>query len=74
MDLVKGSIGTVGAYDLALSGGKLVISVQAAEGPVGGSLSISLDSALLIKAIESKVGNVVAKQVLDLIAAELAKV
>jgi hypothetical protein len=65
MDIVKGAIGTVGSYDLSFAAGKLSISGALADGPVAGSLSLSVSTDAIIAAIEAKVGGTVAKEVLD---------
>lgn len=72
MEIVKGAIGTVGSYDLEFTTGKLVVSFAATESFFGATMTLNIDSSLLVKAIEAKISNPVVKQVLDLLAAELA--
>lgn len=50
-EIVQGPLGSVGKYDVSFSGGKLVATVSAAEGPAGINVSLVLDAGQVLDAI-----------------------
>lgn len=54
-DLAKGNLGTVGDYDLAFSGGKLVAKVDLNLPVLVGGLQVSLDAGKVLDALAKAV-------------------
>ncbi len=70
-ELLKGSIGTVGNYDVEFKGGKLLASVNLAHDATEGvgasaNLSVSIDAAKVIDAIERAVPGPIDDAVLEI--------
>lgn len=50
-ELLEGKLGTVGSYDLAFKGGKLMASLKAGAAGVSGGLTLEVDGDALIDAL-----------------------
>lgn len=72
MELVKGKIGEVGAYDVKFESGNLVVDVGATLPVVGASLVVKIDSGALCDLIAAKIPGQLDDAVLKLIKAGLA--
>ncbi len=76
-DIVKGNIGTVGSYDVDFVGGKLILNVQVADGPISSSLKIELGAVqlwdLLANKAKAAIPGEIDNMVLDLIRSALFK-
>lgn len=72
-DIAKGNLGNVGNYDVALTGGKLQISLTAADGAVSGTLALAIDAKIVVDAIFAKIpGGVITQEIAAAIDTALA--
>lgn len=52
-ELAQGKLGAVGNYDVAFTGGKLVVSLNASEGPLEEGVVLKLDAGKVMDALAS---------------------
>jgi hypothetical protein len=71
-DIVEGNIGSVGKYDVAFKGGKLVLSLDAGADGVVGALSVSVDAAVVLDALAAAIPGKIDDAIIGLIKAALA--
>lgn len=62
-DLVKGNIGSVGNYDLAFLGGKVVVSVGVGLPEISANLSVSIGPKEILDLIAAKIGGPIPAEV-----------
>jgi hypothetical protein len=63
-DIVQGAIGPEASYDVAFSGGALVVTLKYAGAQASFSLSGSISAAQLVGALAAKVTNPLEKEIL----------
>lgn len=66
-DIVSGQIGSVGHYDVDFVGGKLVLNVVVAHGPVSSSSKIELGAAQLWDLLADKAKAAIPGQIDDMV-------
>lgn len=71
-DLVHGSIGTEGNYDVSFTGGKIVITAGLGLPEANASLSISISPKVILDEIAKKVGGPVPVEVAQFLESALA--
>lgn len=62
-DLLNGKLGSVGSYDLAFTGGKIVVSVGVGLPEVSASLNVSIGPKEILDLIAAKIGGEIPKEV-----------
>lgn len=70
-EIVGGNLGSVGSYDLAFKAGALQIEVKASVGPLLAGVSLALDAAKVIDALEAAIPGKIDDAVLEVIRAAL---
>lgn len=71
-DIVAGKLGTVGNYDLAFIGGKIIFTLGVGLPEVGASLSVSVGPKEILDLIAAKIGGPVPKSVVEFLETALA--
>jgi hypothetical protein len=74
MEIVQGSVGAEGKYDVSFTGGKLVITSSYSGAELGAAFSASLDSDKLLDVLAEKIGGQVAPEIIALIKVALKAV
>lgn len=73
-DLIAGNLGTIGKYDLAFTGGKIVFTLGLGLGEVGvgASLSVLIGPKEILDLIAAKIGGPIPLEVAQFLEAALA--
>lgn len=74
MDIAQGPIGTVGAYEIDIVGGKLVLKATAAASPVEAGLDVKVDLAVIKDLIKAKIPGTIDDAILELLFGALVAV
>lgn len=71
-DLLTGSLGSVGKYDLAFEGGKVVVSLSVGLPEIAATLSVSIGPKEILDLIAAKIGGPIPASVAEFLESALA--
>lgn len=71
MDLVEGKLGTVGDYELAVSSGKLVVTINVKHGVIASGLSLELDALAVLDVLAAAIPGTIDDAIINVAKAAL---